>query len=148
MAAAREEIIKIAQSVMDAFQFELVDLTVSVGRRPVIRIYIHGDDGVTINDCAQVSRSVEFELDNADIFGRRYSLEVSSPGLDRPLKTMRDFTRNIGNEVKLLFCDGSGVNSEQCGKIIYCDDNIVTIKTEEHESTIKMEKIVQGKLIY
>ncbi|QOI10756.1 ribosome maturation factor RimP [Blochmannia endosymbiont of Colobopsis nipponica] len=82
---------------------ELVGIEVVRGRRIIIRIYVdkkHG--GVTINDCAVISRKVGCLLDSEDIFPVSYNLEVSSPGFDRPLFSYAHFVQFIGFEVNLV----------------------------------------------
>lgn len=93
-----ERVTEIIQPVLDDLGLELVELQLrSEGKKGlVLRIIIFKEGGVSLDDCAQVSREVGFLLEVEDPIGRSYVLEVSSPGLDRPLKTERDFERNKG----------------------------------------------------
>jgi ribosome maturation factor RimP len=85
-----------------ALGFELVDSELAgSGRNAVLRVYIDGPHGVTVDDCAQVSRQLSAILDVEDPFPERYVLEVSSPGLDRPLVKHEDFERFVGERVKI-----------------------------------------------
>lgn len=85
-----------------ALGFELVDSELAgSGRNAVLRVYIDGPRGVTVDDCAQVSRQLSAILDVEDPFPERYVLEVSSPGLDRPLVKHEDFERFVGERVKV-----------------------------------------------
>lgn len=85
-----------------ALGFELVDSELAgSGRNAVLRVYIDGPHGVTVDDCAQVSRQLSAILDVEDPFPERYVLEVSSPGLDRPLVRHEDFERFVGESVKV-----------------------------------------------
>jgi ribosome maturation factor RimP len=85
-----------------ALGFELVDSELAgSGRNAVLRVYIDGPHGVTVDDCAQVSRQLSAILDVEDPFPERYVLEVSSPGLDRPLVKHEDFERFMGERVKV-----------------------------------------------
>ena len=68
----------------------------------VLRLYIDREGGVTLDDCARVSRQVSAELDADDPIPGRYTLEVSSPGLDRPLTRDRDFERFTGSQVRVV----------------------------------------------
>ena len=80
-----------------ALGFELVDSELAGrGRNAVLRVYIDGPHGVTVDDCAEVSRQLSAILDVEDPFPERYVLEVSSPGLDRPLVRREDFERFVG----------------------------------------------------
>lgn len=83
--------------------YELVDVEFKKGKTSVLTVYIYKNEGINIDDCSTMSRAIEKELDELDIIEDAYNLEVSSPGLDRPLKTEADYKRNLGKllEVKL-----------------------------------------------
>ena len=79
---------------------DLFDLRISGSKgRPVLDVRVEREDGkkVTIDDCAAASRAIEAKLDAADFGGKRYVLEVSSPGVERPLRNARDWSRFIGS---------------------------------------------------
>ncbi|HEY8485520.1 MAG TPA: ribosome maturation factor RimP [Longimicrobiales bacterium] len=88
---------------LEALGYELVELERAGAKtRPIIRIRIdRPEGGVTVDDCARVSRSLEPFLDQVPGLGDRYVLEVSSPGVERPLVKRRDFERFAGREVAL-----------------------------------------------
>jgi len=74
------------------------------GKRKILRVFIDKNGGVSVENCASVSRFLSEELDkeeNADLIDGSYTIEVSSPGLDRPLKTKRDFERNLGRTLRV-----------------------------------------------
>ena len=148
MDLTHSEIADIVKPILDAAGFELVDLMIAAARRPIIRVFIHRDGGITIDDCANVSRMLEFELDAADAFGRRYNLEVSSPGLERPLKKEGDFKRNIGEQVRLFITGENGKPFERCGIIKACDDAGLTLEIEGVDNIFGWEILIQGKLVY
>ncbi len=82
--------------------FELVDVEfVKEGNDKYLRAYIDKEGGININDCELVSRALEAKLDAKDFINEAYILEVSSPGLTRPLKKERDFERNLGKPVEI-----------------------------------------------
>lgn len=111
MRVAPEIEIELEQRV-DALGFELVDIRWGgSGRRPLLKLRIDRPDaapgeGVTVDDCAVVSRALEPWLDELESLSERYVLEVSSPGVDRPLVRARDFERFRGEKVAL---NGEGV---------------------------------------
>jgi ribosome maturation factor RimP len=74
---------------------------VSQGGRSILRLYIDGEKGVTVDDCGKVSRQVSAMLDVEDTIQGRYSLEVSSPGINRPLFELKHFEKQVGNRIKL-----------------------------------------------
>lgn len=101
----RDELIKFCEPVLEEKGFELVDLDVVVGKkRFILRFFIDRLDqvgGVTIKDCVHMSRELEDVLDFEDFITQPYVLEVSSPGVDRPLVKERDFDRFAGNKVNI-----------------------------------------------
>lgn len=108
---------------------ELVELQVAgSNRRPVLRVYVDRPGGITIGECATLSRAMEDLLDVHDPIEGSYTLEVSSPGLDRPLKSDRDFQRAVGRAVRLIVRGGSTV----VGTLVSCEgpDLVVTVREE------------------
>ena len=92
----------ITEPVVSAAGCELVDVVVVVEHgQNILRVFIDKPVGVTIDDCATVSRELGAVLDVEDVMPGRYSLEVSSPGLDRALKKEKDFERFVGSRVKI-----------------------------------------------
>jgi len=91
----------IAKPVTDRHGFELLEVEYKKeGADWYLRLYLDKDGGITIDDCQAVSEVVSDLLDEADPIDHPYIFEVSSPGIDRPLKTDRDYERNIGKEVE------------------------------------------------
>jgi ribosome maturation factor RimP len=109
--------------------YDLEDLTVSAaGKRSVVRLLVDKDGGVTLDDVADVSRVVSDALDVADeqdptLLGTSYVLEVSSPGVDRPLTEPRHWRRNAGRLVRVALRDGGTAE----GRISTADDAAVTL---------------------
>jgi ribosome maturation factor RimP len=88
--------------ILDDLALELVDIEFKrEGRDWFLRIFIDKPEGVTLDDCAEVSRQLGTVLEVEEVIETSYRLEVSSPGLDRPLKTARDFERFKGRQAKI-----------------------------------------------
>ncbi|MCG6881349.1 MAG: ribosome maturation factor RimP [Deltaproteobacteria bacterium] len=97
-----EEIEALVEPVLDEMGIELVDLEYFSGHgRQVLRIYADRPTGITLDDCAMVSREIGHLLDVSDLLQHQYVLEVSSPGLNRPLKREKDFFRVVGQQIKV-----------------------------------------------
>ena len=98
----QDEVEKLVHPFLCEQGVELVDLLLSGNRRRILlRLYVDRSDGITIGECVTLSREIEDLLDTHDPIRGSYVLEVSSPGLDRPLKNDRDFERSIGKLLKL-----------------------------------------------
>jgi ribosome maturation factor RimP len=122
--------------------------------RMVLRIYIDRDGGVTLDDCASISREMTEILDVEDFIRGKYNLEVSSPGLNRQLKKASDYERFSGRLVKIRtyepFADDSGnLRKTFLGEIIGFSDNIARLKLKEGQTaSIPLEKIAKANLEY
>lgn len=98
----QQEITKLAEPIVDDLNYELVDVEfVKEGANWYLRIYIDKPGGIGIDDCQAVSERMSDILDKKDPIEQSYYLEVSSPGLERPLKTERDFIKYKGELVEL-----------------------------------------------
>ena len=95
------ELRKLIEPAVTSLGFELVGVEFIRGRTSVLRVYIDSEDGITVDDCKSVSYQVSGLLDVEDPIRGQYSLEVSSPGLDRPLFRAHDFERFAGHEVTM-----------------------------------------------
>mgnify|MGYP002274391348 CR=1 FL=1 len=97
-----EAVEKIAEEILANTDYELVDVEyVREGANWYLRVYADKEGGINIDDCVLISRSLEEKLDAADRMTDPYILEVSSPGLTRPLKKDKDFKRNLGKKVEV-----------------------------------------------
>ena len=102
MAARIDELQRLLAPVIEAMGFELWGLEmIARPRHSLVRLFIDGPNGITVDDCAAVSRQVSATLDVADPIKGAYTLEVSSPGLDRPLFEPAQFERYAGHRVKI-----------------------------------------------
>jgi ribosome maturation factor RimP len=135
------------QAVTEALGFELADLSAPVvGGRVILRVVIHSNQGVRLDDCARVSRGLSDMLDTADLINTRYTLEVSSLGLDRPLLTPRDFGRRIGEKVAVSYATDNGDKRVE-GLLIYGDDTAIKISRDGEVITIPVGANPRGKII-
>ena len=105
-----QEIQDVLQPLAEEMQIEIVEVEFKQGREPALTIYIDTENGVDLNTCEAFHRAIDPILDELDpTFGAPYTLNVSSPGLDRPLKTERDFNKCMGKKVEVkLFAPMQG----------------------------------------
>ena len=97
-----KKVTSLVEPILEEMDFELVDVMYfSKQGRWVLRLYIDKEGGVTIDDCVRVSGEIGDLIDVKDVVEHEYVLEVSSPGLDRPLKKEKDLIHSIGKKVKL-----------------------------------------------
>jgi len=119
-----EQIRELVEPLLEEEGVELVDLELkgSPGRL-ILRIFIDEEGGITIDRCTEISRKLSDLLDRKDPIPGRYTLEVSSPGVDRPLVQPRDFRRNVGREVRVEYRDGE-VTRSLTGRIMAAADDL------------------------
>ena len=128
---------KLLLPIMEANGFELVDVEyVKEAGNWYLRAYIDKPGGITVDDCEVVNRELGDLLDRDDFIDDSYILEVSSPGLGRPLKKERDFIRSKGEEVEIRTYRMVDRQKEFCGVLKAWDKDTVTIETEDGQEQI------------
>ena len=140
-----EEISAVLQPIAEELSLEIVEIEFKQGKEPALTVYIDTETGVDLNTCEKFHRAIDPVLDELDpTFGGAYTLNVSSPGLDRPLKTERDFQKCLGEKVEVkLFAPYMGKKFFE-SKLLAFDDNTVTI--EEKGESLKLEKSKIAKI--
>lgn len=123
--------------LLERLQYELVDVEYvrEVGLW-YLRVYIDKEGGITVDDCEAVSRQLGEWLDAEDFISDSYILEVSSPGLGRPLKKEKDFIRNTGKEVEVKLYKPLNKQKEYTGILKSFDDKTVTLLLEDSSELI------------
>ena len=111
-----------------------------------LRAYIDKEDGVTINDCENVSRALSDALDEADFIDDAYILEVSSPGLGRTLKKDKHLLQSIGEEVEIKLYKPVDKCKEFAGVLKSFDENTITIELEDEDKTFDRKEIALIRL--
>ncbi|HIT72914.1 ribosome maturation factor RimP [Tyzzerella sp. An114] len=130
----------ILMPIIEEKNFELVDVEfVKEGPNWYLRIYIDKEGGITIDDCEAVSRALEVELDKNDPIEQAYILEVSSPGIDRPLKKESDFAKYAGEIVDIKLYKAFEGSKEYQGALKGLENNIVTI-TDDNGKEISFDR--------
>ncbi len=133
----KDTLLPLATPVVEGLGYELVDLEWKhEGGQFVLRLFIDQPTGVSHDDCARASRAVSAELDVADVIHVRYTLEVSSPGLDRPLRAERDFARFVGRNARIRTRHPVGQGPEATrrnfrGKLIGAAEGRVQIEVDD-----------------
>ncbi len=158
----KAKIYELAGQVAEDEGLELVDVFIGgSGRKMLLRIIIDKESGVTVGDCERTSRGIEALLDVEDFVNASYMLEVSSPGLDRPLTRMKDFERSRGKLARVITSEKIGNDTFFIGRIIDTGDNWIRLRLEDkptkgyakkrvaaepRDAFIPFEKISKAKL--
>ncbi|MBQ7076533.1 MAG: ribosome maturation factor RimP [Lachnospiraceae bacterium] len=140
---------KLIQPIVDEHSFELVDVEfVKEGNDYYLRAYIDKEGGINIDDCELVSKAFEEKLDKEDFIKEPYILEVSSPGLTRPLKKDKDFQRSIGKDIEVKTFKPIEKRKDFEGELISFDNDTVTIKEDNKEITFERKNICLIRLAF
>ena len=146
--ALLENVEKIVNPVVESLGLELIEREFIFDQgRWVLRLYIDREGkGVTIDDCETVSRALEPVLDVEDIIPQKYFLEVSSPGIERPLRRPKDFERFAGSFVKLDTNEKLGDRHHFSGVLKGLRNNQIVLQEGEQEWQIPFESLKRAKI--
>jgi ribosome maturation factor RimP len=138
------------EPVVEGLGYEFVEIEwSSAGRQSVLRVYIDRTDGsgVGLDDCERVSRAIGAVLEADDPIGHEYSLEVSSPGFDRPLRTAAHFARFAGSEARIELVKPLEGRRRFRGRLGAVEDGQVTIEVDRKEWKLPLAGISKARLV-
>jgi ribosome maturation factor RimP len=139
---------KLIEPVVAALGYELVGVEFQAhARSGVLRIYIDKEEGITLEDCQRVSYQVSGLLDVEDPLPGRYSLEVSSPGLDRPLFTPEHFERFAGRRVRIRLRALLDGRRKFTGVLKGLRDGEVLVEEDGQDFSVPLDRIEQARLV-
>jgi len=146
MDILHDKLLALVVPVLRQFDVDLIALELKGSKHNlIVRVVADQDGGISLPTCAATSRALSAALDVADIIPGRYRLEVSSPGVDWPLKTQRDFARNLGRQVNLQYQQGETTASIE-GTIQTVSDEEVTIVSGSRSVAVPLTSVNAGKL--
>lgn len=138
---------ELIQPVFEGLEFELVDVTFTKeGNGWYLRIFIDKPGGVDIEDCQNISREIDRILDEKDPIPQSYTLEVSSPGLERPLKKPADYDRFKGNLANITTYIPVAGKKNFCGRLIGLRGSDVVLNVNGSEIIIPFEQVAGAHL--
>jgi ribosome maturation factor RimP len=147
LSTLEQKLTEMISAPVEALGYELVGIEFLRGRQSTLRIYIDSENGITVEDCADVSHQVSAVLDVEDPISVAYSLEVSSPGLDRPLFTAAQFAQFIGEEVSLVLRIAMQNRRKWQGIIKTVDGEMITVTVEEKDEVFALSNIQKANLV-
>ena len=148
-----DRVTALAEPILDSMGIELVEIEYKrFGRSMVLRLFIDKPGGITLDDCADVSRELSQTMDVEDFIREHYTLEVSSPGLDRPIKKESDYARYTGKLVRIRtfepLPDAAGnMRKTFVGTLLGLENGIVEMKLSEGQNAaLPLNKIAKANL--
>ncbi len=143
----KEQIIELLEKPLADEGAEVADVVLSRYKdQSTLRVFVYSEHGATLEECARLSRMVGNLVDGTDWFPNGYTLEVSSPGLDRPLKSARDFRYRIGETVKVMFADAK--RKKLTAEIVSVTDDRISLKADDGPLDLDLSEIEQAKIVF
>jgi len=141
-----KDITPIIEEKLRFMQLFLYDINYfRAGKRSVLRVFIDRPGGVTIEDCEKASNAISIILDVENFSTSPYTLEVSSPGLDRELRCEKDYKMIIAHYVRLFMKDGADGPKEHVGKLAGCENARLILEMEDEQTkTVDLSDVVVG----
>jgi ribosome maturation factor RimP len=129
--------------------FELVDVEFLTDRgRKVLRIYVDAEGGITLDECVEVSREIGTLIDLEDMVPDQYVLEVSSPGLDRPLKKEKDFAAAVGRRVKVKMKKPVGRRRNFTGILESFENSVIILQVDNRNVSLPLKEVERARVVY
>ena len=140
----------VEEKISDRPELFLVEIKMLPNNKLII--HVDGDEGISIQDCAAISRHVGFHLEEENVIEQAYNLEVSSPGVGEPLKLKRQYFKNVGRDLSVKLSD----STKKEGKLLSVSEDAITIeeqikekgkKARLQEAVIGFDQIVETKVL-
>lgn len=148
MSSKLEQLQGILGPVVEALGYQCWGIEfISQGKHSLLRVYIDHVDGILVEDCEKVSRQISGVLDVEDPITSEYTLEVSSPGMDRPLFTLEQFAAHAGEQVKIRLRSPYEGRRNFQGLLQGIEDQDVVVRVEEHEYLLPIDLIDKANII-
>lgn len=149
MAQASDKLVAIIEPAVTALGFELVGVEyLPQGRHSLLRVYIDHEDGISVDDCGDVSQQVSAVLDVEDPIHGEYTLEISSPGLDRPLFTLAHFARFVDHLAEVRLHAPLNGRRKFKGRITRVEDDNVVLDVDGEEQCLAVDNIDKAHLVH
>jgi ribosome maturation factor RimP len=140
-------LIRLLEAPLAALGYELVDIDLRVGSNGLLRLYIDAEGGVTLDDCELASRQISAFLDVEDPMPGRYVLEVSSPGIERRLRTVEHFRRFVNEEVKIQLARPQDGRRRFRGRLTDVDEEAISVVVDGVACRLPFEDIAMATLV-
>lgn len=148
MSSKLEQLQAMLAPVIEALGYECWGIEyISQGRHSLLRVYIDHSNGILVEDCEKVSRQVSGILDVEDPISGEYTLEVSSPGMDRPLFTLEQFNAFVGGQVKIRLRSPYEGRRNFQGLLRGVEEQDVVVQVDDHEYLLPVEMIDKANVI-
>ncbi len=147
MELKNKHIKEIFRPVIENQHFMLIDLIIRGNtQNRIIEVFIDGDNPITTDDCAVVSKKLNSVIENQNLFNGKYRLDVSSPGIDKPLKFLRQYKKHLNRNFEVKY----ELNSEKKkleGKLINIENETLIFLSKNDEIRLNFDQIIKAKVL-
>lgn len=147
MALTVSHIDELLQPGAEALGYELVAVEMSGGDMSILRIYIDAPNGVDVEDCAKASRQFSAILDVEDPISNKYTLEVSSPGMDRPLAKPIHFKAVVGQDVKIKMATLINGRRRFTGELVEATEDFAVVEVDGEQTELPYSEMDKARLV-
>lgn len=148
MARLEEKLTEMLEPGVEALGFELVGVEyVRAGKHSILRVFIDHENGVSVDDCADVSHQVSAILDVEDPISNEYNLEVSSPGMDRPLFKEKHFQQVVGEQVQIRLAMPMDNRRNFKGTLLACEEGVVSVDVDGQQFQLAVANIEKANVV-
>lgn len=142
------QLTELLEASVNASGYELVGLEfIRAGEHSTLRVFVDHENGITVEDCAEASRQISAVMDVEDPITVAYHLEVSSPGLERPLFKAAHYQQFVGHEVNLVLKMAMNNRRKWKGDIVTVEGELITLKVDGNDETFALSNISKANLI-
>jgi len=146
METVKEQLAFVVRERLNEQGFELVDFSIGRGKNgSTVRLFVDKEGGITVGDCAFLSGMVSGMLEQEHLFEGPYRLEVSSPGLDRPLKTTKDFQRQLGKTLAVEYTE-AGARKCATGDLVHASEDGIVLETDAGSLVLPLASLERAKI--
>ncbi len=148
MSRLEDKLTDMLEPGVEALGFELVGVEfVRAGKHSILRVFIDHENGITVDDCAEVSHQASAILDVEDPISTEYNLEISSPGMDRPLFKEKHYIASVGEIVQLRTRMPIDNRRNFKGKLLACENGNVSIEVDGQQFQLAVANIEKGNVV-
>jgi ribosome maturation factor RimP len=142
------QLTELLEASVNASGYELVGLEfIRAGEHSTLRVFVDHENGINVEDCAEASRQISAVMDVEDPITVAYHLEVSSPGLERPLFKAAHYQQFVGHEVNLVLKMAMNNRRKWKGDIVAVEGELITLKVDGNDETFALSNISKANLI-
>ena len=147
MDIIKENIVRISNEIAEKLNFFVIDITFrGDNRKKIIEVFVDAEKNIDADNLAEISREINSIIEEQDIIQQAYRLDVSTPGVDRPLKFLKQFPKHINRNIEVTYKTGNETNTIT-GKLLSVESEELTFLSDKKEILIEFKNITTAKVI-